>query len=265
MILRSRFVALRAFAFAPLAAGMALSLAQAADEAPAIPDTGIKALTAAKTPLKKDMKISIFGDSITMQGGYADDIQKALGAAASTKDLNIQITRHGLNGGRVPTVLEGKSEWGDLGGTFEALLEKDKPDILVIFLGVNDVWHREKGTSPAEYRSGLKKMIDLGTAAKAKIVLVTPMCIGERPDGKGEFDKELDKYAGIVRTLAKESRAGLADVRTATIQYLKKANPKTDGEYKANGILTGDGVHLNAQGNALVADVLAQAIVDALK
>jgi lysophospholipase L1-like esterase len=257
---------LRLSAIVPLVSAMAISVAPAADEAPALPTTGIAALTAAKTPLKKDMKISIFGDSITMQGGYADDIQKAIANAASTKDLNIQITRHGLNGGRVPTVLEGKSEWGDLGGTFEALLEKDKPNILVIFLGVNDVWHGEKGTSPSEYRSGLKKMIELGTAAKAKIVLVTPMCIGERPDGKGEFDKELDKYAGIVRTLAKESRSGLADVRTATIQYLKKANKKGDNdEFKPNGILTGDGVHLNAQGNALVADVLAQAIVDALK
>ncbi|MEI6178764.1 MAG: hypothetical protein WCS43_17870, partial [Verrucomicrobiota bacterium] len=104
---------------------------------PAIPTAGLELLAGPKTTLRKDDKIAFFGDSITMQGGYVKSIEKSLKEGAGTKDLGIAIFRHGLNGGRVPTVLEGKSPWGDLHGTMQEHLDKEKPTILVIFLGVN--------------------------------------------------------------------------------------------------------------------------------
>jgi lysophospholipase L1-like esterase len=243
-----------------------LSSLHAEDKPAALPTPGLTALAAEGTPLKAGMKISVFGDSLTMQGGYLETMKKALAASPATKDLKVEIVKHGLNGGRVPTVLEGQTPWGKLGGTMQELLDKDQPGVLIIFLGVNDVWHKEKGTTPENFRAGLKKMAEMGKTAKARLVFVTPACIGEKPDGSNEFDKKLDEYCQMVRDVAKESGAGLADVRKAVMDYLQKNNVKDEqGKYKKDKILTYDGVHLQGPGNALVADCISQAIVDTLR
>ena len=114
---------------------------------------GLAALTGKDTPLKQGVAIAFFGDSITMQGGYIETMKKALITSPPTKDLKVKLLQHGLNGGRVPTVLEGRSPWGTIGGTMQELLDKEKPNVVVIFLGVNDVWHKEKGTSPEDFQA----------------------------------------------------------------------------------------------------------------
>ena len=117
---------------------------------------GLAKLVDAPTPLKADEKIAFFGDSITMQGGYIKLIGQAIKESDATKDLGVKLFQHGLNGGRVPTVLEGQSPWGKLGGTMQELIEKEKPTVVVIFVGINDVWHGAKGTTPEDYEAALK-------------------------------------------------------------------------------------------------------------
>ena len=245
-----------------------LSFTYAEDKPAALETPGLKALAAEGTPLKAGTKIAIFGDSLTMQGGYLETMKKALSASPATKDLKVQFFKHGLNGGRVPTVLEGKTPWGKLDGTMQELLDKNKPEVVVVFLGVNDVWHQDqgKGTSPEDFRAGLKNMAEMGKKAGARLVFATPACIGEKPDGSNPHDKKLDEYSQIVRDVAKDSGAALADVRGAVMGYLKKNNAKDDqGKYKKDKILTYDGVHLQAAGNELVADCISQALVDTLR
>lgn len=140
--------------------GLTFVLAAQESDAPKS-KTGLERLTAADTPLKKGDRISFFGDSVTMQGGYIQDLEKALKASEHTNSLEVQLFIHGLNGGRVPTVLAGKSPWGDLGSSMESLLEKDKPTIILIYLGINDVWHGDKGTSKDDFKAGLKTMLAL--------------------------------------------------------------------------------------------------------
>ena len=48
----------------------------------------------------------------------------------------------------------------------------------------------------------------------------------------------------------------LCDLRKAFVEHLKKNNP----DNKASGVLTGDRVHLNAAGNALVAEVMMKSL-----
>lgn len=220
---------------------------------------GLNLLSGLNTALRKGDKLAFFGDSITMQGGYIQLIQSSLKESPVTKELGIEIFSHGLNGGRVPTVLEGKSPWGDLMGTMQEHLDREKPTILVIFLGVNDVEHGDKGTNPEDYRSGLQKMIGMGKAIGAAVMLCTPATVGERKLGTNRCDAGMDQYSVIVRELAKVNQLALCDIRKAMFDYLAINNP----DNKSHGILTSDGIHLSPQGNAVVADVMARGIAEA--
>jgi lysophospholipase L1-like esterase len=245
---------------------------EAKEKSPAKPvetaaeNIGLAELTGKDTPLKAGASIAFFGDSITMQGGYIQAIKKALDQSPQTKDLKVKIFQHGLNGGRVPTVLVGKSPWGQIGGTMQELLDKEKPSVVVIFLGVNDVWHKEKGTNPDDFRSGLTKMVEMSKELGAKVVLTTLATIGEKPDGSNPFDAKLDEYAGLTRDVAHKTDVTLVDLRKQFIDYLKEHNPKdASGHYQANKILTYDGVHMLPAGNDLAADFISRGVVAALK
>jgi hypothetical protein len=68
----------------------------------------------------------------------------------------------------------------------------------LVFLGVNDVWHGPKGTSPDDFRAGLKTMVNLAKAAEARVVLATLAVIGESGCGKTVLLKTM---IGLVRPL----------------------------------------------------------------
>src|SRR5258708_18554969 len=92
--------------------------------------------------LKKGDRIIFLGDSITQAGvgekGYVTLIKNTL--AEKHKDLGIEVIGAGISGNKVPDL--------------QKRLQKDvldkKPTIVVIYIGINDVWHGEndpaKGT-----------------------------------------------------------------------------------------------------------------------
>jgi hypothetical protein len=82
------------------------------------------------------------------------------------------------------------------------------------------------------------------------VVVCTPSVIGERTDGSNQFDEMLDQYAAISRKVAAELSCQLVDLRKRFIEHLKKHN----AENAERGVLTTDGVHLNAAGNRFAAD-----------
>ncbi len=74
--------------------------------------------------------------------------------------------------------------------------------------------------------------------------------IGEKSDFTIELDKELDLYSNIIRSIAAKNNLPLVDLRKAFLEY----NLKNNISNKEAGILTADRVHLNDQGNQLVAE-----------
>jgi|SRR5579883_639042 len=202
--------------------------------------------------LKKGEKIVFLGDSITQAGvgqkGYVTFIKKEL--AEKHKDLDIQVIGAGISGNKVPDL--------------QRRLEKDvlakKPTLVVIYIGINDVWHGEKdparGTSKEKYEAGLKEIIGKIKDTGARVVLCTPTVIGEKKIGTNKLDEKLDEYAEISRKVAKETHVQLCDLRKAFVDYLAKHN--TDD--KENGVLTSDRVHLNDAGNKLVAETILATI-----
>ncbi len=194
--------------------------------------------------LKKGDRIVFLGDSITQAGvgpkGYVTLIRKEL------QDAGIDVVGAGISGNKVPDL--------------QRRLDKDvlakKPTVVVIYIGINDVWHGEKdaakGTSKEKFEAGLKDIIGRITATGAVVVLCTPSVIGEKNNGSNSLDARLDEYAGVSRAVAKELKVPLCDLRKGFQDYLKKNNP----DNKESGILTGDRVHLNDAGNKFVAETI---------
>jgi lysophospholipase L1-like esterase len=206
--------------------------------------------TTANAGLKDGETIVFLGDSITQQGagptGYVTLFRETL--EKTRPNSGIKVIGAGIGGHKVPDL--------------EARLDKDvlahKPNVVVIYIGINDVWHSKngKGTPPDKYEAGLRNLITRCTAAGARVVLSTPSVIGEKHDGTNELDKMLTEYADITRKVATETETTLLDLHAKFLSYLKEYNVANQPQ----GILTTDTVHLNDAGNRFVAVRMLEAV-----
>ena len=203
--------------------------------------------------LKKGDRVVFLGDSITQGGdshdkGYVRIIRKTLKEKHPDKEL--EVIGAGISGNKVP----------DLQKRLERDVLSKKPTLVVIYIGINDVWHGEKdparGTMPDAFASGLKDVVSRCTGAGATVVICTPTVIGEKKEGANSLDQKLDQYSDISRGLAKELKLPLCDLRKAFLDHLKDNNPNNADK----GILTTDRVHLNEAGNKFVADTMLKVI-----
>ena len=195
--------------------------------------------------------IIFFGDSITQfgaePGGYIDLLKKV-----SKEQIN--IIGAGIAGNKVP----------DLQDRLNRDVLSHNPDRVIIFIGVNDVWHWHKiyeeqnirGTLPEDFESGLQDLIERIQTTGAEPFLATPLAIGEKLNGQNEMDEQLDQYSKISRKVAHKNQITLIDLRKAACTYLLFHNP----DNLEQEILTTDGVHLNEEGNRFVATEMYKAL-----
>ena len=196
-------------------------------------------------------KIIFFGDSITQlgvnPGGYITLLQDQL--KKQGKSANYELVGAGIGGNKIY----------DLFLRLDRDVLSKKPDLVVIYVGINDVWHKQSfgtGTDPDKFELFYSTVIEKIQAAGAQVVLCSPAVIGERTDFSNQQDGDLNRYSSIVRKLAAKHKCSLVDLRKLFLEHNLKHNP----DNKESGILTTDRVHLNAAGNKLVADELAKVI-----
>ena len=194
---------------------------------------------------KKRKKIVFFGDSITEQGlkfgGYIKVLQQILRNEDIEEDY--ELTAAGISGDKVYDLYLRMGE---------DILAKGA-DIVVIFVGINDVWHKFSkltGTSITSFQAFYIAIIEKLLSVGIQPVLCTPAVIGESPDFLSELDEEINLYCEIIRELAIRYELPLVDLRKAFIAYNRNNNHIEQLEY---GVLTVDKVHLNDKGNQLVA------------
>jgi lysophospholipase L1-like esterase len=154
-----------------------------------------------------------------------------------------------------------------------ARLEKDvlskTPQWMTLSCGVNDVWHGARGVplddamaasgtydlKPGESRGTYKKnitaIIDKAASAGVKPVMLTATVIQEKLDNKE--NALLAPYNDFLRQLAKERHVPLADLNALFQQRIKSENKPSAK------VLTSDGVHMNGEGNKLMAAGVLQA------
>lgn len=198
----------------------------------------------------KPKRVIFFGDSITQmgvnQGGYIDQMQKKMQASGSANQY--ELIGAGIGGNKIY----------DLYLRHEEDVLAKKPDAVVIYVGINDVWHKTSGigTDIAKYEQFYIALIKKFQAQGIKVYMATPSVIGEKKDGSNPQDSDLDAYSAVIRLLAGKYGCTLIDLRAAFASYEKMNNP----ENKESGILTTDRVHLNEKGNELVANEMMKAL-----
>jgi lysophospholipase L1-like esterase len=210
------------------------------------------------TACNNSTKVVFLGDSITQQGENFEGEGTYKGFITSLREnvsQEVELINKGIGGNKVPDLLL----------RYNDDVLKLKPNIVFIYIGINDVWHKYdwgSGTDIDIYEKGLRKIITDIKAVGAKIILCTPTVIGEN---NGEFklnnnfkdidtmeimNKDLDAFSDVVRNLSSEFNTDLLDLRKKFKEYISENNDQN----MPKGVLTSDGVHLNNEGNKLIAD-----------
>jgi lysophospholipase L1-like esterase len=213
--------------------------------------TTLFALIALLMPSNKKKRIIFFGDSITESGvkpgGYIVRMDSMI--ALQGKSESYELIGSGISANKVY----------DLYLRMEEDVLKKDPAIVVIYIGVNDVWHKRNsgtGTDADKFEKFYQVIINKLKANNITPILCTPAAIGEKTDFTNPQDGDLNEYSKIIRNLAQKNSLPIVDLRKAFLEYDLKNNSAN----KYNGILTTDGVHLNAKGNQLVAEEMLKVI-----
>ena len=200
---------------------------------------------------QKKTKVIFFGDSITQAGvqagGYIVRVD-SMCRLEGTGD-KYEFIGAGIGGNKVY----------DLYLRMEDDVLAKNPDVVVIYIGVNDVWHKSTsgtGTDADKFEKFYQAIVDKLKEKNIKVILSTPAAIGEKTDFSNPQDGDMNEYSNIIRRIASKNNLALVDLRKAFLDYDLKNNPAN----KDRGILTTDRVHLNANGNQLVADEMWRVI-----
>jgi lysophospholipase L1-like esterase len=209
--------------------------------------------------VKSGDKIAFLGDSITQAGwGQPDGYVRLVIEGLKANGVEVEAVPAGISGHKSDQML--------------ARLDKDvlskKPQWMTLSCGVNDVWHGARGVPLDDamaadgkydanvarrgtYKKNITEIIDRATAAGVRPVILTATVIKEDLDG--DLNQKVAPYNEFLRGLAKEKQIPLADLNAMFQEAIRTANkPGTN-------VLTSDGVHMNPQGNQLMAVGVLQA------
>jgi isoamyl acetate esterase len=200
---------------------------------------------------QKKKRVIFFGDSITQlgvaPGGYITRIDSM--CKLEDKSSRYEFIGAGIGGNKVY----------DLYLRMDDDVLAKNPDVVVIYIGVNDVWHKASfgtGTDADKFEKFYNAILKKLREKNISVILCTPAVIGEKTDFSNQQDGDINKYSSIIRDIAQKNSLPLVDLRQKFLDYNKQYNT----ENKEQGILTRDRVHLNEKGNQLVADEMWKVI-----
>ena len=202
------------------------------------------AMTAvADIAVKNGEKIAFLGDSITQAGARPNGY--------------VRLTIRGLESAGVKASAIPAGISGHKSNQMLARLERDvlskRPNWMTLSCGVNDVWHGKRGVNLADYKVNITKIVDRCQDAGIKVVLLTSTMIGEDKDNAN--NKKLSTYNDFLKELATEKKCLLADLNAGMQSIIEASNDKKNGK-----LLTSDGVHMNADGNKMMATGVLEAL-----
>ena len=193
---------------------------------------------------QKKIKVIFFGDSITQAGVQPNGYITKLDSIIKQSHLpnSVELVGAGIGGNKVY----------DLYLRMDDDVLSKNPDVVVIYVGINDVWHKASsgtGSDADKFEKFYRAIVKRLQNQNIKVIVCTPSVIGERNDNSNPQDGDLNQYSKIIRAIAKDLSIPVCDLREGFLTYLKTNNP-TNAEKE---ILTSDRVHLNNKGNLFVA------------
>jgi isoamyl acetate esterase len=201
--------------------------------------------------LKSTDRLVCIGDSITHASaepqGFLTQIRSVL--------PNLAMQSYGLSGGRAADLWSGRTTWSQSTPYREIL--QTQPTIVILYIGVNDLWHKPP-TAANAFQQQLTELIQATKAITPTVIVATPAVIGETLTNPQ--DPSLNQFQHLIQTLTIAQQVTLCDLRAAFTQYLQSHNSAGLNQ----GILTTDGVHMNPQGNQLIAETILKSLAIAL-
>lgn len=223
-------------------------------------------VNAATPPFLPNVSRVVFvGDSITHSGQYIEYLEAY--AASRFPERGMEF----LNLGLPSETVSGLSEPGHAGGAFprpdlherlSRLLEKTKPDLLVVCYGMNDgIYYPFSEERFARFQDGIRRVREKAAAAGAKLLHLTPPVFDPLPlkgrtlpAGRDEYRQPYEGYDDVLTRYSEwllSQRANgwdVVDVHGPMGRHLTERR-----ELEPNYRLAGDGVHINATGHWLMA------------
>ena len=204
--------------------------------------------------VKSGEKIAFLGDSITQAGwdnpvGYVRLVIAGLAA-------------NGVQAEPVPAGISGHKS-NDMLARLERDVIAKQPQWMTLSCGVNDVWHGQRGVplddaaatvegaydekvaERGTYKKNIAEIVEKAQAAKIQVVVLTATVIQENLDSPE--NGRLVPFNEYLRGLAREKKLRLADLNGMFQEHIKAENKP------GQKVLTGDGVHMNAEGDKLMA------------
>ena len=219
----------------------------------------------AEIAVKSGEKIAFLGDSIT-QGGWDNP-------AGYVRLVIAGLVANGVQAEPVPAGVSGHKS-NDMLARLERDVIAKQPQWMTLSCGVNDVWHGQRGVplddaaaavegaydekvaERGTYKKNIAEIVEKAQAAKIQVVLLTATVIQENLDSPE--NGKLAPFNAYLRELAKEKKLRLADLNAMFQERIKAENKP------GQKVLTGDGVHMNTEGDKLMATGVLKALgVDA--
>lgn len=208
--------------------------------------------------LQNVSSIVCVGDSITRYGvepktSYPSRLEAYLGAILP--EQRIKVINKGVD----------SEHSTELRKRFSRDVIKSGADLVVIFIGVNDVGHGfmanypdgggPKGVPLSKYLENVRLMIRDARANSLSVLLVTPPTFFE--DASCKPDIMLGTYAEGLRKLAVEEKVMLADVRKSFVEIIEAYRRNCSAK---DFLLTVDGVHPNSLGNKVITETILSSL-----
>ena len=196
------------------------------------------------------MKIFFQGDSITDAGRDRSDNHNLAGYSLLVKNAlgdNYEYVNYACSGDTSRQAL----------ARHEAEFAREKPDILVLLIGINDIWRNvdnviESMTTSDEFIDNVTKIINISKTINphVKIILLEPYLM---PGSSQVYERGFSLYQYNVSLLRKYIKP-LVDKYVVTQDYIQK---HTTEELT----FTYDGVHPNITGQQYLAKIVVDAII----
>ena len=194
--------------------------------------------------VKSGDTLAFLGDSITQQGqespdGYVNLVLRSL----AVEGVYVNPVKAGVSGHKSNDML--------------ARLDRDvlskKPKVMTLSCGVNDVWHQDwnKGVPLEDYKKNITAIFDKCAASNCQVVVLTATMFEKPEMEKFKHNVSIAPYNEWLRAEAKRRGYPVADLN-ADMWKAHADDPSVK--------LTRDSVHMNPDGNRLMARGVLRAL-----
>jgi lysophospholipase L1-like esterase len=202
-------------------------------------------------------RVVMLGDSITQfgdgPGGYVWLTRQYLQRIFPSQ--NFEVVNAGISGNKSTDMLS----------RFQKDVLDNKPDLLTISVGVNDVWHGfydnhplgdgPRGVNLEDYRRNVDEMVTRAQAAGARVVILAATPIYE--DLSNRENAKEGRYNAALRDIARKHHVPYVDFQRPMRDLIRTYRRTTGGR---DNFLTTDGVHMNPEGYKVMAHSLLSAL-----